>query len=153
MRKIISALVAAIFGLMLTAAPILAQTPITATVTVSTVCELNVNINPIGFGDLAQTQSSGIKTKDVTLTTNTPATVSISGDTWTGPHSTMPVSQTKYDLNLTSGDPTTPLGSGATLFGPVTTNTGGTVSLQVTIPAVQRADTYTQHITFTLSCP
>jgi len=160
MKKMFAAIVTAIYGLMLTAAPILAadgqitgSSNVDASVKVLGMCSLNVNTVDIDFGDLLEGATSSSVARSADLTTNTPTTVTIFGTNWIGltPSNNFGVGQTEYGLDV-APHIDLDLNPGTTLFSSQV-DAPHNVNFQVTIPPhPQPADTYSQTVTIGFSC-
>lgn len=159
MKKIIVALIAIVYGIMLTVIPALAadQGPnsIEASVRVLGQCNLDVDNTPIAFGSLSEGATSVMAPRNVATTgnTNTLTTVSIWGIDWTGTGITPPtmsVDQTMYGVDVTPNMQLA-LTPGTNLFN-TSVDESHTTNFQVTIPTFQAADTYTQTITIGFTC-
>ena len=171
MRKIIAAIVATVYSLMLTVAPVLAQTSgVTGTVTVATVCGVDSSSGSITFdgtgpGNSVNPGSDSFEDVDDELLTLTntgnadTTSFTIEGTGWTefnNPSNTMLVGATSYDpdgLQSFSGTALA-LTPGATIYGGVLAdNDSNDMLFRVTISdSDQPADTYNQDITFTFGC-
>jgi len=174
LRKLIASLVAAIYSVMLTASPVLAQTTgVTASVTVETICDVDASPGSITFdgGGLGGTVPPGTNSgsdlpnhadddETVTLANNGNAdttSLTVEGIDWAGanPPNAMNVGRTEYDpdgLQSFSGTALV-LNPGATIYGGVLAdNDSNDLLFRVLIPADQPADTYDQTITFTFGC-
>lgn len=157
MRKIIAALTAVIYGVMLTATPILAATTtipqIQASVTVEKVCDLNINKGTLNFGSPLPGTTSNSDTVTLTNNGNTAITsLKVSGNDWSAGVPTMPVGQTEYDDNDDSVFTKLTLGGTNVFGGTLADNAYDNVDFHVVIPTDQAAATYSQAITFTFGC-
>ena len=162
MKKIIAGIVAAVYALMLSVAPVVAP-DVTASVTVETVCGLLVTSpdpptltftssgSPVLQGSTSDTESVTIDVDANALTT-----VDLEGTDWTGTGISPPsfgVGNTEYDTSVTPGfiPMPSPEGTSTPIFTP-SADLLEVIGFHVNIPNPQAADTYTQTLTFTVSC-
>jgi len=160
LRKIIATLIVAACALMSTAVPILAEpSHVTASAHIIGQCGMSLSTTPssetlsISFGSVNENDAKVPADKTVTVTlggsTNTPTTVNIGGNAWSGPNP-MAVGQTKY--SLTGGSSWTELTSSAFLFSSNAPNHSETTTFALDVLSVQPAGDYSQTITYDFRC-
>ena len=149
MRKILGITLATLATLMAIVPVVLPQQTQTATntATISKTCD--VQAAGVDFGALVPT---GSKTVDTSVSQtnggNTAAPLTIEGSAWTG-GTGMPVGQTSWAVG--TGSPVALTGSPASA-GTLDPVTPTVVHLTLAVPAHQAAASYTQTITFAVSC-
>ena len=164
MKKILAGIVAAVYSVMLVAAPVLAQTAgVDATVTVAAVCEFSVDPTAINFGSTDGTsneQTLGPGTVTASNDGNTDITsLTVEGTNWSGP-AALGVGATSFEDDGEDPGAGFPfnealaLSPGTVIYGspPLADEASDTVDFKVTIPADQPAGDYSQTITFTFGC-
>jgi len=159
MRKILTAIVALVSLLSTVPLVMPATSDVTASVEVQTWCSLQLSTSSISFGSMIPDQIvDGINVQDVTASqtaaANVDAVLDVFGNDWQTSSGFL-VGQTHWSTTLTAYSSMNPLLSSATtphVDSALLPTESDTVHFALQVPAHQAVASYTQTITFEVSC-